>query len=156
MAKNYIRKCYQCGFKGRRIELPAIGRFYIRCPKCKKRGSYEARPIRKQTLVKLMLLKQNIDYKSSIRGIKEKGMQEEHYIVGHTHKIINGKRFRLEARSFKRNIEESAKRLRKAGYLVRIQFYKGSYQMWVGSRRTKKTRQQFLLPLGIGVADCYL
>jgi lipopolysaccharide biosynthesis regulator YciM len=41
--KNYRRTCTQCGFKGRKIKSPGIGKMNIRCPKCKRWGCYSAR-----------------------------------------------------------------------------------------------------------------
>lgn len=43
MVKKYRRVCTQCGFRGRRIKQPALGKMRIRCPKCHKWGCYEAR-----------------------------------------------------------------------------------------------------------------
>lgn len=43
MAKKYRRICTQCGYRGRRISMPPVGKMRIRCPKCKKWGCYEAR-----------------------------------------------------------------------------------------------------------------
>jgi len=46
MAKTYKRVCTQCGFKGRAIKQPPLGKMRIRCPKCKKWGCYTAFPIK--------------------------------------------------------------------------------------------------------------